>query len=214
MKKAVLLFISLVAFMVNTYAEEVTMPTEDKKEVSLVNCLSATNSWYEVDGKVKRIRLLAFDSEDGEISKEIDEYACSLLKEAKKIEIEYDIKALKKDKYNRELAWVYVDGKLLQDILIKKGYGQVNYITSDYKYLTNLCDSQKEALTSKLGIWNYPNIKEKYCKSGIDINNTEQNQTENTIKTKSFDHRTLHYLLFINSGIVLLSILLIKLKRG
>ena len=109
MKKAVLLFISLVAFMVNTYAEEVTMPTEDKKEVSLVNCLSATNSWYEVDGKVKRIRLLAFDSEDGEISKEIDEYACSLLKEAKKIEIEYDIKALKKDAKKAKKIFIATD---------------------------------------------------------------------------------------------------------
>lgn len=214
MKKVVLLFISLMLFTINTYAEEVTIPIEERKEVSLVNCLSSTNSWYEVDGKVKRIRLLAFDPEDGNLSNEIDDYACTLLKEAKKIEIEYDLKALEKDKYNRELAWIYVDGKLLQDILIKKGYGQVNYVNSDYKYLTDLCSSEKSAIMEKLGIWNYPNIKEKYCKSGIDINNTEKEQSQEVEEEKSFDKRTLNYLVFINSGIVLLGILLIKLKRG
>ncbi|MDE5629981.1 MAG: thermonuclease family protein [Bacilli bacterium] len=214
MKKAVLLFISLIVLTTNTHAEEVTMPKEDKKEVTLVNCLSSTNSWYEVDGKVKRIRLLAYDPEDGSLSSEIDEYACSLLKNAKKIEVEYDLRALEKDKYNRELAWVYVDGKLLQDILIQKGYGQVNYVTSDYKYLSDLCASEKNAIIDKLGIWNYPNIKEQYCKSGIDINNALQEQQKADEEEESFNVRTLHYLLFINSGIVLLCLLLIRLKRG
>lgn len=214
MKKAVLLFISLIVLTTNTSAAENTIPYQERQEVTLVNCLSSTNSWYEVDGQVKRIRLLAFDPEEGSLSNEIDDYACSMLENAEKIEIEYDLKALEKDKYNRELAWIYVDGQLLQDLLIKKGYGQVNYVNSDYKYLSDLCLSEKNALMEKLGIWNYPNIKEKYCKSGIDINNTEKEQNQITDEEKSFDNRTLHYLLFINSGIVLLCLLLFKLKRG
>lgn len=213
MKKAVLLFISLIVLTNSAYADEATIP-EEKKEIKLVNCLSSTNSWYEVDGKVKRIRLLAFDPEDGTLNNEIDDYACNILKNAKKIEVEYDMKALEKDKYNRELAWIYVDGNLLQDILIKKGYGQVNYVKSDYKYLDNLCSSQKSAITDKLGIWNYPKVKEQYCKSGVDINNQEQEIDESNEEEKVFDTRTLHYLLFINSGVVLLGLLLFKLKRG
>lgn len=212
MKKAVLLFISLIVLTNSAYAEEAPIP-EEKREIKLVNCLSSTNSWYEVDGEVKRIRLLAFDPEEGTLNDEIDDYACNILKNAKKIEVEYDIKALEKDKYNRELAWIYVDGNLLQDILIKKGYGQVNYVKDDYKYLDNLCSSQKNAITDKLGIWNYPKVKEQYCKSGVDINNQEQETSESDEEIDTFDIRTLHYLLFINSGVVLLGLLLFKLKR-
>ncbi len=213
MKRAVLLFISLIVLTNSAYANEATIP-EEKKEIKLVNCLSSTNSWYEVDGKIKRIRLLAFDQEDGNLNEEIDDYACNILKNAKKIEVEYDMKALEKDKYNRELAWIYVDGNLLQDILIKKGYGQVNYVKSDYKYLDHLCASEKSAITAKLGIWNYPKVKEQYCKSGIDINNQEQEKGELNEEEKVFDLKTLHYLLFINSGVALLGLLLFKLKRG
>ncbi len=214
MKRAVFLFIALIVLTTNTSAEERVITPQERKEVALVNCLSSTNSWYEIDGQVKRIRLLAFDPEDGTLNREIDDYACSLLKNAQKIEVEYDAKAQEKDKYNRDLAWVYVDGKLLQETLIKKGYGQVNYVNSDYKYLDDLCSSEKSAITNKLGIWNYPKVQEQYCKSGIAINNKENEEDELEEEDHTFDVRTLHYLLFINSGIVLLGLLLFKLKRG
>lgn len=210
MKKVVLLFISLVVLIPSAKADELINRIQEKKEVSLINCLSSTTSWFSVDGKVRRIRLLAYDSEDGELNQEIDNYACSLLKGANKIEVEYDAKALKKDKYNRELAWIYVDGKLLQEELIEKGFGQVNYVNSEYKYLDNLCESEKSALTNLLGIWNYPNIKEKYCKSGVTIKNNQNYEEEQEEEKLIYDVKNLYYLLFINSGIVLLALLLVK----
>lgn len=210
MKKVVLLFISLIVFQTNARAEEVINPTLDKKEVKLINCESATTSWYEIDGKVKRVRLLAYDREDGELNEEIDSYACTLLTYATKIEIEYDLKSLEKDKYNRDVAWIYVDGKLLQEELIKKGYGQVNYINDEYQYLSELCDVEKEALISKNGIWNYSGIKEKYCKSGINIDNEKKEESKDNLEEKTYDTKELYYLLLLNSGIVLLSVLLVK----
>lgn len=210
MKKVVLLFISLIVFMTNAMAEEVINPTLEKKEVKLINCESATTSWYEVDGIVKRVRLLAYDPEDGKLNEEIDTYACTLLENATKIEIEYDLKSLEKDKYNRDLAWIYIDGKLLQEELIEKGYGQVNYINDEYQYLSELCDAEKEALTSQNGIWNYSGIKEKYCKSGINIDNKVKEENQDSELEKKYDSKNLYYILLLNSGIVLLSILLVK----
>lgn len=210
MKRVVLLFISLIVFTTSVYSKEVEKPVLEKKEVKLVNCQSSTTAWYEIDSRIKIIRLLAYDPEDGNLNSIIDEYACNLLENANKIEIEYDLKALETDKYNRDLAWVFVDGKLLQDILIQKGYGQVNYVNAEYQNLNILCESEKIALTDKLGIWNYSNIKEKYCKSGIDINNTETEENKALDEDKNYDIRNLYYLLFIDSGIVLLLLLLIK----
>lgn len=210
MKKVVLLFISLIIFTTNALADEIDNPVLEKKEVKLVNCETSTTSWYEVDGSIHIIRLLAYDPENGDLNNEIDEYACNILSNAQKIEIEYDVNALDKDKYNREMAFIYVDGKLLQEELIKKGYGQVNYVTAEYQYLTNLCEAQKSAIASKSGIWNYPNIKESYCQSGININNQEEEIKEETNLGKKYNMRELYYLLFLDSGIVLLVLLLIK----
>ena len=210
MKKVVFLFISLVVLIASTNAEEIINQEQGKKEVNLVKCLSSTTSWYSIDGSISRVRLLAYDPEDGILNQEIDDYACSLLTNAQKIEIEYDSKVLNKDKYNRDLAWVYIDGKLLQEILLEKGYGQVNYVTSNYKYLEDLCEVEKRALTNQLGIWNYPNIKESYCKSGIIIDNNQNQVIEQEEEKKIYNIRDLYYLLFINSGIVLLILLLIK----
>ncbi len=210
MKRAVLLFISLIVFTSYVYADEVKTPILEKIEIKLVNCESAMTSWYELDGNIKIIRPLAYDSEDGDLNQEIDNYACSLLKNAQKIEIEYDLRALEKDKYNRDLAWIYVDGKLLQEELIQKGYGQVNYVTADYQYLNNLCEVEKTAISQKRGVWNYPQIKEKYCKSGIDINNTNKEEDKQITEEKKYDLKNLYYLLFIDSGIILLTLLLVK----
>lgn len=210
MKKAVFLFISLIVLASNALAEEVDNSLVDKKEVSLVKCDGAVSSWYEVDDEVKIIRLLAYDPENGELNTQIDEYACSLLTNAKKIEILLDEEALDKDKYNRELAWIYVDGELLQEKLIANGYGQVNYVTGNYLYLTDLCEVQKEAIMARKGIWNYPDIEESYCKSGININNQTDEIEEESTSQKKYNMQDLYYLLFVDSGIILLVLLLIK----
>ena len=169
--KYILLVVTML-LSTNVYAEEIiTEPidTPIKIETKLINCTSSSNIWMSIDGNDTRINLLAYDKEDGNLNSEIDKYICDTLSNAKKIEIEYDEKITTTDKYNRVQVWLYVDDKLFQNELISKGYGQVNYILDDYKYLTELCNTQKLAISNSLGIWNYEGIKESYCKSGIKV---------------------------------------------
>ena len=75
------------------------------------------------------------------------------MKNAKKIEIEYDPKSDKKDKYDRVLAWVYVDSKLFQKELVEKGYAEVKYLYDNYLYADELKKSEAKAKNKKLRIW-------------------------------------------------------------
>lgn len=86
--------------------------------------------------------------------KEASEYTCNKVSNAKKIELEYDPNSDKLDKYNRLLAWVFVDNKLLQEDLVSNGYAKVAYLYGDYKYTSILEERQELASAKNIGVWN------------------------------------------------------------
>lgn len=207
--KKILLLICLLLINTNVYAEEEPIENVEPVRVSatLVNCTSSSNIWLNINGEDKRVVLLAYDKEDGKLNKEIDSFICKTLTTAKLIEVEYDDEAQELDKYNRTQLWIYVDDVLLQNTLIEKGYGQVNYVTGDYKYLTNLCEKQKLAISSSLGIWNYPEIEEVYCKSGIEVGEEIIEETEEEKEVIKYDTKKLYFMLVLSSGMVILLLL-------
>lgn len=201
MKKVLIILLSFL-FMSSVDAAELV-------NVELINCDSVSNIWMKIDNQVTRVKLLAYDEGNGSLNNEINEYACNVLKNARTLEVEYDPSVLEKDAYNRSSLWVYVDSVLLQEMLIQKGYGQVNFVTGDYLYTNNLCEVQKEALSKGLGIWTYPEIKEAYCQSGISINNKDDNKKDEDTKS-NIDAKSLWFLVLINSCIVILLLVLKK----
>lgn len=158
MKRIVLLLILLIPL--NVYAKDV---------VTLDKCIDGDTASFSVNGKVEKVRFLAINTPEYTskiefFGKESSEYTCNKLTNAKVIELEYDSKSDKKDKYDRLLAWVYVDGTLLQKDLVENGYGEVAYIYDDYKYVDDLCNVQNNAVINKVGIWS-TNRKVSYCKN-------------------------------------------------
>lgn len=207
MKKIFLIFFLLNIFIFNVNADELL-----RSEVSLIKCEDAITSWVLIDGEKKIIRLIATDTSDGSLNKEIDSYVCKKLNEVKKIEIEYDPNYEGVDEYNRLNVWVYVDSVLLQEDLIEKGYAQVNYVTGDYLYLDTLCERQGDAISRHLGIWNYPNQEEKYCMSGINLDSNSSNEVEEENDDLNNDTSYLIDIIFLDILIVVL-VLMIALKR-
>ena len=206
MKKLLLVLILSFILLPQTYAKEV----DTKIEVELIKCDSISNIWVNVSNEAKRIHLLALEVDSGTLDNEINEYVCSTLESATKIEIEYDFETT--DKYNRELVYLYYDDNLLQEKLLKIGYGQVNNVQDNYKFLQDFCDIQKEAITKSLGIWNYPNIEEKYCNSGVEIGSYYEEEKKDDGE-KTFNLKNLKFMIFINSGILLL-IIISKMKNA
>ena len=138
---------------------------EAKQTVTLNKCVDGDTAWFNLNNEKIKARFLAIDTPEStnkkeKFGKEASELTCNLLKNANKIEIEYDDNSDKLDKYDRHLVWVFVDDLLLQDLIIKEGLAKVDYIYGDYKYTNILEQSEVLAKTNKIGIWQEynPNI--------------------------------------------------------
>ncbi len=151
MNKRLFLLIILCIFIPSVSALE---------KVNLYKCVDGDTFRIKVNGEDTKVRMLAIDTPESVKEKELEyygyeasEYTCNKLKNAKKIELEYDNNSGKTDKYGRILAWVFVDGNLLQEELVKNGYAKVAYLYADYKYTSKLQEVQEKASMNSLGIW-------------------------------------------------------------
>ena len=160
MKKMLLFVFSFFILTTNVYAKKI--------EVELEKCVDGDTAWFKLDIETIKTRFLAIDTPEStkeieEYGKEASKYTCDELTNAKKIEIEYDPKSDKTDKYDRHLVWVFVDGTLLQEKILKKGYANIDYIYGEYNYLDNLYKIEEDAKNNKVGIWgNYEEEKTNY----------------------------------------------------
>lgn len=147
----------------------------DKDVVTLSKCVDGDTTHFNLNGEDITVRYLAINTPESTTKKEFygkeaSNYVCNKLKNASKIELEYDSESDKLDKYDRVLAWVIVDGEVLQKDLVKNGYAEVKYIYGDYKYLDDLEKLEKEAKSKKLGMWqNYKEDYSKYIYIGIGV---------------------------------------------
>ncbi|UJZ86712.1 thermonuclease family protein [Heyndrickxia coagulans] len=73
-----------------------------------------------------------------------------------KLTIEFDHGA-KRDKYGRLLAYVFVNGKSVQEKLLKEGYARVAYVYEPpYQYLGTFKKAEQRAKNEKLRVWSQP----------------------------------------------------------
>ena len=180
MKKYLLIVVIFFSFFNIVNAEE-------RQDVSLVKCVDGDTAVFKVDEDEIKFRFLAIDTPETvhptkgeeEGGKVASNYTCERLTNAKRLQIAYDEKSTKTDKYGRGLAWIYVDDVLLQEELISKGYAEVAYIYSKYEFVDHLCEVQSKAILEKVGIWS-GNREEGYCKTKS--NKTTKVASESTSK--------------------------------
>lgn len=149
MKKVLLILLMLLPFFVSADVVEFN------------KCVDGDTFKVVLNNDIITVRLLAVDTPESVhpnkekefYGEESSNFTCSKLKNAKKIELEYDSNSDKFDKYDRLLAWVFVDEVLLQDEIIKNGYGKVAYLYDEYKYTDILLNSEALAQERHLGIW-------------------------------------------------------------
>lgn len=160
MKKKLILMISIFFIGLNSvYANE---------KVKFSNCVDGDTFKVLLDNKEYTVRMLAIDTPESVhptkgieyYGKEASEYTCNKITNAKKIELEYDDNSDKMDKYDRLLAWVYVDDILLQKDLIENGYAKLAYLYDDYKYTKELEQAQELVSAKNIGIWNEEALNE------------------------------------------------------
>ena len=121
--------------------------------------------------KVERVRYLGIntpekltpDSPGEPFSKESTAFNEKLVL-GKDVTLEIDEE--KYDPYGRLLAYVFIDGKLVNEVLVREGLARAFFIGPNRKYEKRIYEAQKEAQSKKIGIWGSPNnfksLKENY----------------------------------------------------
>ncbi|MBN1414295.1 MAG: thermonuclease family protein [Bacteroidales bacterium] len=107
-----------------------------------------------------KIRLIGLDApethksvrkEAGYYGMESKDYLKALLS-GKKVRLEYDV--VKYDRYNRTLAYVFLeDGTFVNAELIKGGYAMVYTVPPNVKYTDEFLRLQRKARRQKKGMW-------------------------------------------------------------
>ena len=201
MKKKIIVMLSILFIGINI--------VNAKETVKFSSCVDGDTIKVLLGKEEKTIRMLAIDTPESVhptkgveyYGKEASEYTCNKVKNAKKIEIEYDNNSDKTDKYDRLLVWVFTDGTLLQKDLVSNGYAKVAYLYGDYKYTSILEKEQELASAKNIGIWN-EDAKNKY--------NTEKNikeEDDNKSSEKEIKDYTTKDIIII--GILLLIIVFV-----
>ena len=130
--------------------------------VTLSKSIDGDTSEFAVNGEKKKVRYLLIDTPETvkpntpvqPFGKEASNRTKELLSQATNIELGYEKNNLT-DKYGRELAYVYVDGELIQKTLVEEGLARVAYFdkAKDKSTLNVLFEAQKNAKDKKIGIW-------------------------------------------------------------
>lgn len=142
------------------------------KEAAAVTYLSANDGdtfSVQIDGEKKRVRLLMVDTPEMNYDKgdpmpyaeEAKEFTIGLLEKAQSIELLFD-KGPETDKYGRLLAYIYVDGVMLQESLLKEGLAAVRYVNKPNDSLEQQFRAiQKDAEEEGINIWSHEGYFQK-----------------------------------------------------
>lgn len=178
-------------------SNKTTYPTDDlnlpRVAVELVKAVDGDTISVMFEGKKESVRLLLIDTPETSHPKlgvqpfgpEAKAFTKDLVEQADSLELEFDI-GPNRDKYSRLLAYVYADGKMVQEALLQEGLARVAYIyPPNTRYVDKFDDLQRISRDKALGIWSVENYAqedgfhpEEQDKSNAS-NNTATTQTPN-----------------------------------
>ena len=145
---------------------------ETRKQLIDVEFISANDGdtvSVKMDGQKQRVRLLMIDTPEMNYDKgdpmpyaeAAKQLTTQLLEDAKSVQLLFD-KGPEADKYDRLLAYVFVDGVSLHEVLLNEGLAAVRYVNKPNNTLEDeLREIQQEAEAKKLNIWAHPNYLQK-----------------------------------------------------
>lgn len=142
----------------------------------------------KIGQSVETVRFLLVDTPETSHPKlgkqpfgqEAKDFVINLL-EGKTVQLEKDVG--ERDKYGRLLMYVYIDGKSVQEELLRNGLARVAYVYApNTKYVDRYYEIQKEAQNKAVGIWSVENYA---TDKGFNSNVIEEKQEDVSFTTPS-----------------------------
>lgn len=131
------------------------------KKVELVYVIDGDTAVFKFDGKEEKVRFLAIDTPEirpipKPFSSSAKEYTTYVLTHAKNIYLQSDPSVDLRDDTpsKRLLAWIWVDGELLNYNLVENGYALIKYVDSNNLiYLKDLYQAETNAINNDLRLY-------------------------------------------------------------
>lgn len=115
---------------------------------------------FKVGGMTMACRFLAIDTPETSGNSGLQPWALAAkaytqnaLENAEVIILEKDLESDIVDDYGRLLAWIWVDGELLNYQLVEEGLAWVKYLYGDYKYNPVMITLESNVQKTKVKIW-------------------------------------------------------------
>ncbi len=146
--------VALVLWNFFAYASAQALPGE-RTEAQVRRVIDGDT--FELDSG-ERVRLIGVDTPEYQpwkgrtdvYGREAADFARTLLK-GKRVTLESDIE--ERDKYDRRLAYVYVDGEMVNRLLVGEGFAKVKRYPPNLRYQTSLRVAEKDARQAQKGLW-------------------------------------------------------------
>jgi micrococcal nuclease len=117
------------------------------------------------NGQTERVRLIGVDTPESvhpdpdknvEYGKIASEFTTGYLL-GKDVTLEFDVQ--ERDQYGRLLAYVWIGGKMFNEVLLLEGHAQVATFPPNVKYVETFLVAQADARERGVGLWAYEEIK-------------------------------------------------------
>lgn len=142
----------------NVFKEDLVL---EEHEAEVVRVVDGDTVIVKTDeGVEERVRLLLIDTPESVhptepeqlFGKESSDYAKEVLREGDVIKLE--IGNPERDRYDRLLAYIWIDDVNFNQLMIEKGYARVGYVYEpNTKYLKEFEKAEREAKGKKENIW-------------------------------------------------------------
>ena len=129
-----------------------------KEPATLIKAIDGDTVKLMYKGQTMTFRLLLVDTPETKHPKKgVEKYGPEASAFTKKIEVEFD-KGQRTDKYGRGLAYIYADGKMVNEALVRQGLAKVAYVYKPNNTHEQLLrKSEAQAKKEKLNIWSEDN---------------------------------------------------------
>ncbi|MBH8600219.1 thermonuclease family protein [Thermoactinomyces sp. CICC 23799] len=140
-------------------AQQKTDQATSRIKAQVIEVVDGDTFKAKIGDKEETVRLILVDTPETKhpnkpkqpFGEEASNFTGELLTHGTTVELEYD--AEQRDKYNRVLAYVYVNGESLQEKLLSEGLARVAVYPPNTKYQEKFESIQEEAKNKKVGIW-------------------------------------------------------------
>ncbi|ATD31817.1 thermonuclease family protein [Macrococcoides bohemicum] len=174
------MILSALALTINLSMFQTDMP---KIDATFDRAIDGDTISVKVNNRKKTVRLLLVDTpESKKPNTPVQPYAIEAARFTESIvktcdlKIQYDTKG-KKDRYGRDLVYLYCGNTMINELLVQQGYARVGYVYQQKDNLDRLLQAEKKAKQQGLKIWS---IKGFVNTDGEGFNSTAEERKAET----------------------------------